>query len=158
MQPITTPAALDPVTVDALTTVTAWGRAFNDRDLDSLLALAAPDIRLNNHRGVERGHNAVRRMLALQTYGVAQHIRPLRYLAHEQTVAVEALVELRWVDGGELAETAEAFAVFEARDGRVHSFSPQPDLPAACRIAGWPPDVVPPSQTRHASAPSEQTS
>jgi hypothetical protein len=104
-----------------------------------MLALAAQDIRLHGHRGVERGHDAVRRMLALQTYGVAQHIHPLRYYARGTIVAVEALVELRWVDDGELADRAEGVGVFEARNGRVCSFSPQPDLASASRLAGWPP-------------------
>lgn len=137
MEPVETPAALDPETVDALTTARAWGRAFNARDVDALLALAASDIRLHGPRGTERGHDAVRRLVDRQSYGVAQCIRPLSYLARAATVAVRALVELRWVENGELADSVEAFGVFEVRDGRVHGFSAAPDLTAACRAAGW---------------------
>jgi hypothetical protein len=72
-----------------------------------------------------------------QSYGVAQYIRPLSYLARRATVAVRALVELRSVENGELADSAEAVGVFEVRDGRVHRFSAQADLTAACRAAGW---------------------
>ena len=137
MKPVETPAALDPETVDALTTVRAWSRAFNARDLAALLALAASDIRLLSPRGAEHGHDAVRRLLDRQSYGVAQHIRPLSYVARCATVAVRALVELRWVENGELADSVEAFGVFEVRDGLVHGFSAEPDLTAACRAAGW---------------------
>ena len=137
MKPVETPEALDPETVDALTTVRAWSQAFNARDVDALLALAASDIRLQGPRGAEHGHDAVRRMVDRQSYGVAQHIRPLSYLARRATVAVRALVELRWVENGELADSTEAVGVFEVRDGRIHRFSAQADLIAACRVAGW---------------------
>jgi hypothetical protein len=40
MKPVETPKALDPETVDALTTVRAWSRAFNARDVDALVALS----------------------------------------------------------------------------------------------------------------------
>jgi len=126
-------------TVDAIAVVHAWGRAFNDRDLDSLLELSHPNIRLGTEQREEHGHDAVRRMLHLQSYGVAQHVRPLRFVAQGATVAVESVLELRWVDGGELAGTEEGVALFEIRDGRVQSFCPQPDLPSAFRHAGWPP-------------------
>ena len=76
-------------------------------------------------------------MLELQSYGVAQHIRPVQYLARRAVVAVQALVELRWVDGGELAGSSEGVGVFDVRDGLAHGLKPEPDLQAACRAAGW---------------------
>ena len=65
-------------------------------------------------------------MLAHPSYGVAQHIRPLRRLARDATVAIEVRVELRRAEGRELVGTSRGFAVFEVRDDRLHSFSPTP--------------------------------
>ena len=139
----TTPVGVGPQEAEALATVHAWSRAFAERDLDRLLALAAPDVRLGAGDGAASGHDGVRRMLHLQSYGVALHPQPLRYHACGSTVALHATVDLRWVDGGELAGTEEAVAVFEIRDGRIQSFCPQPDLPSAFRLAGWPPATTP---------------
>jgi len=128
---------VDPETAAALATVHAWGQAFNERDLDRMLALSSPDCELVKPNGTEAGHDGVRRLLHLQSYGVAQHVRVRRYLARAATVVVEALIELRWVDGGELAETVEGVAVFDVDDGRVRRFRPQPDLASALRVVGW---------------------
>jgi limonene-1,2-epoxide hydrolase len=135
---IESPVQLGPETIDALAAVHAWGRAFNERDLDRLLSVSARDIELATPNGAHRGHDAVRRLVHLQSYGVAQHVRPRRYIAGGATVAVEALLELRWVEGGELADTTEGVGVFDVRDGRISRFCPQPDLAAAFRVAGWP--------------------
>jgi hypothetical protein len=150
MQPTTAPVGLSPDTVDALTAVHAWGRAFNDRDLDRLLALSTSDIRFGEDDRVADGHEGLRRMLQLQSYGVAQHTHPIRYIGRGSTVAVEAVLEFRWVDGGELADTAEGVAIFEVTNGRVRSFRPQPDLAAAFRVSGWSPADIPTSTTRAA--------
>jgi limonene-1,2-epoxide hydrolase len=139
MQPTHEPIELSPETVDALAVVRAWSRAFNERDLERLLALSATDIRLGSGERVAHGHAGIRRMLHLQSYGVARHAHPVRYIGRDSTVAVQATLELRWVDGGELADTSEGVGVFEVSDGRVSSFRPQPDLAAAFRVAGWPP-------------------
>lgn len=139
MQPTDAPAALSPDTADAIAVVRAWGRAFNERDLERMLALSAPDIQLGAAGRVAHGHEGLRQMLHRQSYGVGQHAQPVRYMGCGCTVAVEAVLEYRWVDGGELADTAEGVAVFEVSDGRVCSFRPEPDLAAAFRAAGWPP-------------------
>ena len=123
--------------MDALAVVHAWGRGFNDRDLDRLLSLSAPDIELATPNGTDRGHDAVRRLVHLQSYGVAQHVRPRSYIARETTVVVEALIDLRWVDGGELAKTMHGVAVFDVRDGHARRFRAEPDLASAFRVAGW---------------------
>jgi limonene-1,2-epoxide hydrolase len=147
MQPTNAPVALSPDTVDALAVVRAWGRAFSERDLDRLLALSTPDICLGVDDHAAHGHDGLRRMLHRQSYGVAQHATPVRYIARGSTVAVQAVLELRWVDGGELADTSDGVAVFEVSDGRVRSFRPQPDLAAAFHVAGWPPTDIPKSPT-----------
>jgi hypothetical protein len=134
---------LDPETAGAVATVHAWGEAFNHRLLDRLLALSAIDIQLLTPGGTAHGHDAIRRLLHLQSYGVAQHVRAQRYIARATTVIVEAQIELRWVDSGELAETMHVAALFNVRDGQISWFGPQPDLAAAARLAGWPPADVP---------------
>jgi hypothetical protein len=131
------PVALGAETAGALAVVHTWGEAFNERDLDRLLALSTPDIELAKPNRAERGHDAVRRLVHLQSYGVAQHVHPRRYLARAATVIVQALIELRWVDSGELADTAHSVAVFDARDGQISRFRPLPDLATAIRLAGW---------------------
>ena len=142
MCPIDSPVLLSPNTVEALAVVHAWGGAFNERDIDRMLALSAPDIRLADGDRINQGHDAVRRLLHLQSYGVAQQIRPRRYIGRAPTVAVEAAFELRWVEGGALAETVERVGVFDVRDGRVAQVCLQPDLETAFRVAGWPPAHV----------------
>ena len=139
MCPIDSPVLLAPDTLEALAVVHAWGGAFNERDLDRILSLSAPDIRLADGDLINQGHDAVRELLHLQSYGVAQHIRPRRYIGRAPTVAVEAAVELRWVDGDALADTVERVGVFDVRDGRVAQVRLQPDLETAFLVAGWPP-------------------
>jgi SnoaL-like protein len=143
MLDVSSPLRLDVQAVEALAVAHAWGRAFEERDLRGLLALSTPDIRLGDGDRAADGHDGVRRMLLLQSYGVAQHARPVRYLVRGATAVVEATLELRWVDGGELAETRDGVAVFEISDGRVRRFCPRPDLAAAFRTAGWAPTDLP---------------
>ncbi len=143
MLDVGSPLQLDAQAVDALAVVHAWGRAFEERDLCGLLALSTPDISLGDGDRAADGHDGVRRMLLLQSYGVAQHARPVRYLVRGSTAVVEATLELRWVDGAELAETRDGVAVFEVNDGRVRRFCPQPDLATAFRAAGWAPTELP---------------
>src|SRR5215204_5828168 len=130
-------------TAGALATVHAWEHAFNERDLDRLLALSTPDIEVATRNGANRGHDAIRRLVHLQSYGVAQHVRARRYLARAATVVVEAVIELRWVDSGELADTRHGAGVFDVRDGRVSRFRPEPDLASAFAVAGWTDDAEP---------------
>jgi hypothetical protein len=137
------PIELDPETAGALATVHEWGQVFNRRQLDRLLELSTPDIQLLTRNRSAQGHDSVRRLMHLQSYGVAQHVRARRYIARGATVIVEALIELRWVDSGELAETMHGAAVFDVRDGRISRFRPQPDLACAFGAAGWPPAAVP---------------
>ena len=132
------PVMLDAETVDAIAVVRAWGEAFNRRDLERLLALAAADIRLTAGGRTYHGHDAVRRPVHLQSYGIARHVRPRRYVPLAATIAVEAAIELRWVETGELADTIEGVGLFDVRAGRVTSLSPQPDLATAIRVADWP--------------------
>jgi SnoaL-like domain len=134
---VAVPVELGAETAGALATVHAWGQAFNDRELDRLLSLSAPDIEIATPHRPERGHDAVRRLLHLQSYGVAQHVRARRYIARARTVVVDALIELRWVDSGDLAETTQGAAVFDVSDGHISRFRPLPDLASAFRLAGW---------------------
>ena len=138
MCPIDPPASFAADTVEALAVVHAWGHAFNERDVDRMLSLSAPDVRLVTGDRVNEGHDAVRRLLHLQSYGVAGHVRPRHYFGRGATVVVETLVEMRWVDGGDLVDTLEAVSVFGVRDGRVHERRTEPDLATAFRTAGWP--------------------
>jgi hypothetical protein len=146
------PVQLNPGTVDALAAVRAWGRAFNERDLDRLLMLSTRGIRLGDHAHGANGHDGLRRMLELQSYGVAQHAYPIRYTARGSTVAVEASLEFHWVDSGELADASEGVAVFELRDGQVERFRAMPDLAAAVRAVGWPAPGMP----AHARPPARE--
>lgn len=135
--PDTRPVELSPETAGALAAVHGWAQAFNERDLDRLLALSVPDVDLAKADRAERGHDAVRKLVHLQSYGVAQHVRAQRYIARAPTVIVEALIELRWVDSGELADTAHGVALFDVRDGQISRFRPLPDLATAFGLAGW---------------------
>ena len=48
----------------------SWVEAVNERDLDRMLELADPEIEIVTPRGPQRGPDAIRRWVELQSYGL----------------------------------------------------------------------------------------
>ena len=91
-------------------------QAFNDRDLDALLAMLEDDVEivpiLAAMEGGYRGHDGVRRWLV----SVGKPPPPFR------TKVIETLDDARVVVEGAI-EALEVVALFEVRDGKVASVS-----------------------------------
>ena len=117
--------------------VRSWNVAAEAGDAEALAALVHDDFELvTMHRGVQQGPDAVRSWVAKQSHGVGMHVEPRRYFARGNTVAVDTIVEMRWVETGEVAETSDGAVVFEVRDGRVGRLTVHPDIAAALEATG----------------------
>jgi len=118
--------------------VERWTAAWNARDIDALAALAHPDIEVQTPRATASGIEALRALLAKQTYGVRLFIPPQDLRVRGDRVLATGPVELRWVEDDRVAERMEdAAACFELRDGRIARFTPYPDVAAARRAEGF---------------------
>ena len=121
---------------DALEVVREWIDALNAGDVERMIGLAHEDIVFDTRRGLARGQEQVRAFMARQGYGVAFRVVPSRYFVQGDTVVVDALNELRYVDSGELADSFEGPATFRVDDGHVTHFASHADLDTALRAAG----------------------
>jgi ketosteroid isomerase-like protein len=119
----------------ALDVVQAWGQAMASFDERALIALADEEIEIVAPGGTRQGHEALRVWLKKQTYGVAPHFEQRRHFVRDDTVGVDLHVEYRYVDGGEVAGSADAAIVFAIRDGLVLRITAYPDLASALASA-----------------------
>jgi ketosteroid isomerase-like protein len=114
----------------------AWFAAFARRDAEAMVALTAPDAEFARRLRPERGHDAVRAFVERQGYGVGMHPVARRVFQRGETVVIESRLQMRYVDGGELAGEDEGAALFVVRDGLVARFAPHARLADALREAG----------------------
>jgi hypothetical protein len=120
----------------SLDVVQAWGRAMGDFDEKALIALADEEIEIVTPGGTRRGHDALREWLGKQTYGVAPHFEQRRLFVRDDTVVVELHVEYRYVDGGEVAGSADAAFAFAVRNNLVRRITGHLDLASALSATG----------------------
>ena len=105
--------------------VRAWFAAVNDLDVDALIGLADPHIRLVTPRGPLEGHDGVRTFVERQAYGVRMHVENLRVLDDEGgSVITEDRIEFRSVDDGSVMGSEVMRARWVVRDGRLVEFAP----------------------------------
>ena len=116
--------------MDRFEVVRRWFAAVNDQDVDALIALADPQVRLHTPRGVLEGHDGVREFIGRQTYGVRMHVSNLR-LAHDgDAVLTEDEIEFRSNDDGSTMGREVMRGRWVVRDGRLVEFAPHDgDLP-----------------------------
>jgi hypothetical protein len=114
----------------------AWGRAMDDFDEEALVALAHEEIEIVTPGDTKRGRDGLRGWLTKQTYGAVPHFERRRAFARDGTVVVELRVELRYVDGGEVAGSMDSAAVFVVEDGLVRRITMHPNLEPALSAAG----------------------
>lgn len=114
----------------------AWGQAIDDFDEGALIALAHEEIEIVTPRGNRRGRAALKGWLSKQTYGIVPRFERRRVFARDDTVVVDLHVELRYLDGGELAGSEDAATVFVIEDGLVRRIAMHPDLASALSAAG----------------------
>lgn len=126
---------------DALTIVTAWQSAANDRDAGRLLGLSDVDIELVGPRGSSRGRELLREWLQRAGLHLATH----RAWVSGSTVVLEQHGVWRAVDTGEQRGEAEVASVFGTANGLVIYFARYDHLDDALAAAGLDPegDLVP---------------
>jgi ketosteroid isomerase-like protein len=122
-------------------------RAFNQRDLDALVAVLDPEVEVHAMKGLRKGPEAVRKWATRAPGGVQQTIE-LDSLYEDGTEGgggtAVALVTRRWhweEDGAE-ASAEELALVFELRNGKILSWRPFLDRTEAMRAAGFEPDAA----------------
>src|SRR5215213_7225601 len=116
-------------------------RAFNERDLDSFVAVLDPEVELHSMRGVRKGVEAARVWATRAPGGVQQTIE-LEQLYEDEAAGSGSAVALirrlwRWEeDGGEAGVDEMAWA-FELRDGLVLGWRPYDNRVEALRSSGF---------------------
>jgi limonene-1,2-epoxide hydrolase len=117
-------------------------RAFNERDLDAFVAVLDPAIELHSGRGLRRGLEAARLWATREPGGVQQEIE-LEQLYEDGTEggggSAVALIVRRWhwAEDGAAAGEDEMAWLFELRGGKVRSWRPFEERPAALRAGGF---------------------
>ena|SRR5215208_5365687 len=116
-------------------------RAFNERDLDSFVAVLDPEVELHSMRGVRKGVEAARRWATRPPGGVQQTIE-LEQLYEDEAAGSGSAVALirrrwRWAEDGSEAGVDEMAWLFELRAGRVLAWRPFEDRTQAMHAAGF---------------------
>jgi hypothetical protein len=114
----------------------AWLEAYNERDLERLLAMSEPDFLMDGLAGEQRGHDALRERLSGPMHGVSVRVRPLASWDDGELVVVETISEVRYGDTAEPGESMSGAATFTVRDGKVARMTVVDDLGRALRDAG----------------------
>lgn len=111
--------------------VEGWHAALNSGEVDNMLALAHPDVKIGGPRGSTSGAQVMR-----DWFGRANvHLIPLQWFAHENTVVVEERGE--WLDDtGAISSTAVVASVFVIADHLISEIHRYDDLPTALAAAG----------------------
>jgi limonene-1,2-epoxide hydrolase len=115
-------------------------RAFNERDLDSFVAVLDPEVELHSGRGLRKGIEAARVWATRKPGGVQQTIE-LEQLYEEGLEGgggrAVALIRRRWQWEEDSSEAGvdEIAWVFELRDHKILSWRPYDDREEALRVA-----------------------
>ena len=111
--------------------------AFNDEDLDALVATLHEDVELVTARGPRFGHGGARTWATRNPGGELEQRVVLEGVRQHGSRAV-ALIRRQWWwrDEDELAEEEELGALFELRDGLIGRIVTAEDRAAALASAG----------------------
>lgn len=111
-------------------------RAFNERDLDSFVAVLDPEVELHSMKGPGKGREAARLWATRPPGGVQQTIEVDE--VHEDGTeggGGKALALIRrvwrWEEDGSHASTDEMGWLFELRDHRIRSWRPYDERKSA---------------------------
>jgi ketosteroid isomerase-like protein len=117
-------------------------RSFNERDLDSFVAILHDDVEMHSMKGLLKGVEAARQWATRKRGGVQQTI-DLEQLYEEGTEGgggrAVALIMRRWhwEQEGDFAGEDEMAWVFELRDHRIRTWRPFEDRTEALRVGGF---------------------
>jgi SnoaL-like domain len=117
-------------------------RAFNERDLDTFVAVLDPDIELHSMRGLRKGRDAARRWATRAAGGVQQTIElEALYEDGAESGGGRAVALIRrlwhWEEDGSPAGEDEMAWLFELHEHRVRSWRPFDDRSEALRAGGF---------------------
>lgn len=117
--------------------IRAFYDAFNEEDLDALVATLHHDVELVTARGPRYGHDGAR-IWATRNPGGELEQRVVLDGVREHGDRAVALIRRQWYwrDGNELADEEELGALFELRDGRISRVVTAEDRAAALASAG----------------------
>jgi ketosteroid isomerase-like protein len=121
-------------------------RAFNERDLDSFVAVLDPEVELHAMKGLRKGREAARVWATRAPGGVQQTIE-LEELYEDGTEGgggrAVALIRRvwHWAEDGSHARTDEMAWGFELRDHKVLSWRPYEDREEALRVHNLAPPL-----------------
>ena len=114
-----------------------WIAAFNARDLDAMLEMAADDIQFETlHRGT-LGRDDLPAFLERQSYGVGLYIVTEDSQEREGYLVQTARTEWRDVETGEVKGSQRSAAAFRARAGKLSWMKIYPSVEAALASAPW---------------------
>jgi len=110
--------------------VRAWFGAVNALDVDRMIELTHPAVRLATPRGTLEGHDGVRTFAERQTYGARMHVTNVRLIEDADAVLTEDAIEFRSVDDGSTMGREVMRGRWTVRDGRITAFEPhQGEMP-----------------------------
>ena len=112
--------------------VEAWHAALNEGDVDCLVGLSHPDVKIGGPRGVGRGVQLLREWVDRAN----AHLDPRRVFSHGSTVVVEQAGQWRSAESGKVIGSQTVASVFAVCDGMVTSLVRYDDLSQALKAAG----------------------
>jgi hypothetical protein len=112
--------------------------AFNDEDLDALVAVLDPEIEIQTSRGIVIGHDEARRWASRIPTGELRQRLTLDWVRDEgKHVVVGARREWVWREDGRLADAQDlAIVATIGDDGRITRWQPFEDRAEALQAAG----------------------
>jgi hypothetical protein len=112
--------------------------AFNDEDLDALVAVLDPEVEIQTSRGIVIGHDEARRWASRIPTGELRQRLVLDWVRDEgKHVIVGARREWLWREDGGLADAQElAIVATIGDDGRITRWQPFEDRAEALQAAG----------------------
>ncbi len=121
--------------------VRAFVDAFNDEDLEALLATLSEDVEIQSSRGLVEGREEARRWATRQPSGeLEQRLVVDRLTEH----GAHAIADLRrqwvWRESGEIGDEQAIYYVATLRDGLICRWQPFAEREDALRAAGAEPD------------------
>jgi hypothetical protein len=114
--------------------------AFNDEDLDALVAVLHPEVEIQTSRGIVIGHDEARRWATRIPTGELRQRLVLDWIRDEgRHVIVGAKREWFWRDDGDVADAQDlAIVATIGDDGRITRWQPFEDRGEALQAAGVP--------------------
>jgi hypothetical protein len=111
---------------DTAALVGMWAEAWNDCDVEAILALVHRDFRMDRMKGDTIDRDGLAEAVSRQTYGSAMKIFPVRLFGRGDNFAVAARIDFRHVEDDELIGSIEDGGMAgELRDGLVVYAAPQ---------------------------------